>query len=203
MITLLISLCLAYLLGSISPSYLIGTTVYGKDLRKFGSGNLGATNTFRVLGKVPGTIVLTLDILKGWVAVGLFPKWFQTPAQLFHDPIVYPILLGLAAIAGHNWTIFLKFRGGKGVATTCGVFLGLDPLICVLSFGFWFIGFRLGHKVSIGSLVAAFFLPILMLLFHRPLPLSFFTWVLAISAFYTHRSNIREVFFRKRDITHL
>ena len=88
MITLFVSLILAYLLGSLSPSYLLGRALRGIDLREHGSKNVGATNALRVLGKGPGLTVLLLDILKGWIAVSLFPKWMSAPFQLFSDPFL-------------------------------------------------------------------------------------------------------------------
>ena len=151
----------------------------------------------RVLGKGPGTVVLLLDILKGWVAVFLFPKWWSAPYSLFQESLLYPILIGAAVIAGHNWTIFLRFRGGKGVATSFGVFLALAPLVCLLAFFVWAIVRFLTHKVSLGSLASALALPILVLVLHQPYSLFFFSLILTISTFYTHRSNIREIFFSK------
>ena len=190
-------LLLAYLLGSVSPSYLLGKYLRGIDLRKHGSGNVGATNTFRVLGKGPGTVVLLLDILKGWVAVFLFPKWWSAPYSLFQESLLYPILIGAAVIAGHNWTIFLRFRGGKGVATSFGVFLALAPSVCLLAFFVWAIVRLLTHKVSLGSLASALAFPILVLVLHQPYSLFFFSLILTISTFYTHRSNIREIFSKR------
>ena len=194
---LVLVLFLAYLLGSVSPSYLLGKYLHGIDLRKQGSGNVGATNAFRVLGKGAGITVLFLDILKGWIAVSLFPKWWGAPYSLFQEPLLYPILIGASVIAGHNWSIFLRFRGGKGVATSFGVFLALDPVICLLAFFIWGIIQQWTHKVSLGSLASALSLPISVLLLHRPYSLFFFSLILAISTFYTHRSNIREIFFSK------
>ena len=195
MMGLFISLILAYLLGSVSPSYLLGKALRGIDLREHGSGNVGATNAFRVLGKGPGLIALLIDILKGWIAVWFFPKWFSAQFQLFEDPLLYPILLGAAVIAGHNWTVFLGFRGGKGVATASGVFLALAPDLCLFTLLVWVVVRQVTHRVALGSLAGALALPVLILILGRPVSLFFFSILLAISTFYTHRSNIQEIFF--------
>ena len=197
MIGLFVSLILAYLLGSISPSYLLGKALRGIDLREHGSKNVGATNALRILGKGPGMTVLLLDILKGWIAVWFFPRWMNAPFQLFSDPLLYPILLGASVIAGHNWTIFLKFRRGKGVATTCGVFLALAPDICLFTFLVWALVRQITRKVALGSLASALVLPIFSLLLGKPISLFYFAILLTISTFYTHRSNIQEIFFKK------
>ena len=196
--SLFIPLLLAYLLGSVSPSYLFGKYLRGIDLRQHGSGNVGATNVFRVLGTGPGITVLFLDILKGWVALAIFPKGWPAPFQLFQDPMLYPILLGASVIAGHNWTIFLGFKGGKGVATSGGVFLALAPTACLLTLGIWVLVRQLTHKVAIASLASALFLPVFVLLCRRPFSLFFFSLILTISTFYTHRSNMKEIFFLKK-----
>ncbi len=196
--TLFIPLLFAYLLGSISPSYLFGKYLRGIDLREHGSGNVGATNAFRVLGKGPGIVVLFLDVLKGWAAVALFQKWWPVPDPLFQDPFLYPVLLGASVIAGHNWTVFLKFRGGKGVATGFGVFLALAPYLCVLTFAVWAIVRQLTHKVALGSLASALALPVLMFFFGKSVSLFSFSLLLTISTFYTHRSNIKEIFLSKK-----
>ena len=154
-------LFLAYFLGAIPTAYLAGRWCKGIDIREHGSKNVGATNVFRVLGKGPGVIVLFIDILKGVLAV------VAIPFILGLQPIIYFILFGLAVVCGHNWTIFLKFKGGKGVATSLGVLIGLTMtiasmrLIVVLCVLIWlgvFVGF--GY-VSLASIVAVFFLPFL------------------------------------------
>lgn len=196
--SLFAALLLAYLLGSVSPSYLWGKCLHGIDLRHHGSGNVGATNVFRVLGKGPGVAVLFLDILKGWAAVTFLPEWLPGPYQFFREPILYPVLVGASVIAGHNWTLFLGFKGGKGVAASCGVFLALAPSLCFLGFAAWAIVWQLTRRVALGSLAASLILPIFAGVLRKPLPLIFFTLFLTISTFYTHRSNIRDIFFKNK-----
>ena len=123
-------LLLAYLFGSIPFGYLAGRA-RGIDLRQEGSGNLGATNVYRVLGARMALPVIVLDVLKGFLPVSLFPLWDGRAWPLL------PELYGLAAIAGHIWPVFLRFRGGKGVATAGGVMLGLAPVAMLVAFLAW------------------------------------------------------------------
>jgi glycerol-3-phosphate acyltransferase PlsY len=162
---------LAYLLGSIPSAYLAGKWLRGLDIRQHGSGNVGATNVFRVLGRGPGVAVLAADIAKGWAAVYLLPRlgaegaasaWFSTgPVQ----QAWWPCLLGLAAVLGHSYTCFLGFKGGKGVATSAGVFLGLAPLATLGAVAVFIVLFAAGRMVSLGSLGAALALPLLVAAF--------------------------------------
>ena len=201
MMQLSLALVAAYLVGSVSPSYLLGKWLKGIDLREHGSGNLGATNVFRVLGKGPGLAALLCDILKGWLPVKCFPLLWPRAFELFPDPFLYPVLIGASAIAGHNWTIFLRFRGGKGVATSGGVFLALSPQLCLLGFFIWALIRQVTRSVALGSLAAAFSLPIFSLLLRKSPTLTCFAFLIAISTLYTHRSNLRKIFFSKDDST--
>ena len=123
MIWLSILLVICYLLGSFPSGVVVAKRFNGADLSSLGSGSVGTTNAYRVLGLKAALIVLFLDVLKGFLAVCL--AYFVLVPSFMHPFI--KLLFGLAAVAGHNWSIFLKFRGGKGVATTCGVFLALAP----------------------------------------------------------------------------
>ncbi|MFC1623755.1 glycerol-3-phosphate acyltransferase, partial [Candidatus Omnitrophota bacterium] len=109
----------SYIIGSIPTAYLFGRLFKGIDIRHFGSGNIGATNTFRVIGRVPGLIVLVIDILKGFICATYIANFFMYASPVAR-PELYKVFTGMAAIAGHNWTLFLKFKGGKGVATSAG-----------------------------------------------------------------------------------
>ncbi|MGH7441781.1 MAG: glycerol-3-phosphate 1-O-acyltransferase PlsY [bacterium] len=164
---------LAYLLGSFPSAYLAGRWTRGLDLRKHGSGNLGATNVFRVLGPGPGVAVLLVDVSKGALAVLLLPHLGQAAGSgLAPLPAWWPCVLGLAAVLGHSYTVFLGFKGGKGVATSLGVFLGLAPLatLCVLAvFG---VVFGLTRMVSAGSLMASLVLPPALLVLGETAPRS-------------------------------
>ena len=158
MITLLVALLLSYLVGAIPWSYLAGRIVGGLDLRMVGSGNLGATNTFRALGARVAVPVLVLDVLKGSAAPLLFAH-LQIDAPAVSRPAL-EALGGLAAIVGHIFPVYLGFRGGKGIATSAGVFAALEPRafgICALVFGLAFLLSR--GIVSVGSLAGSLALP--------------------------------------------
>ena len=132
-IILFLGFAAAYIIGSIPTAYIFGRVLKGIDIREYGSGNIGATNVFRVIGKAPGIIVLIIDALKGLICVTYLAAGFLYLAPVTR-PELYRILVGLSAIAGHNWTLFLKFKGGKGVAASAGVAIGLIPKIFWLGF---------------------------------------------------------------------
>ncbi len=164
-----IQVLIAYLLGSIPSAYVAGRALKGLDIRLHGSGNVGATNVFRVLGSGPGAAVLAFDIAKGWLAVVWVPTLGASAgsaqAWLSNDPLhqaYWPCLLGLVAVLGHTYTCFLNFKGGKGVATSAGVFLGLAPLATLGAVAVFGVIFAFTRTVSLGSLGAALALPILV-----------------------------------------
>jgi len=138
---------LAYLIGSVPFGLLIAKT-QGVDIRTQGSGNIGATNVLRCLGKPLGITCFVLDVLKGYLPAALFPT-------LGNCAPAFGILFGAAAILGHNFPVYLKFKGGKGVATSAGVLLGVAPLAVVIGLLTWVIVFKLSSYVSLGSIVAA------------------------------------------------
>jgi len=179
----------AYLLGSVPFGLIVGRLVKGIDVREHGSGNLGATNVFRVIGRRWGIFVLFLDALKGYLAVAL-PN-----AILMGDisPLAL-ILLALAAIAGHAFPVWLKFKGGKGVATSLGVFLAIAFKPTLVTFMAFLIVFAMTHIISISSLSAAFLFPFVIFWTHRQLRIFpyLFTVSLLLLGFiiYTHRANI-------------
>lgn len=183
-LSLIILSLLAYLIGSIPTGYIFGRVLKGVDIRTQGSGNVGATNVFRVVGKVPGVVVLIIDILKGLLVVTLFPA----------NDNLFRIILGLIVIAGHNWTIFLKFKGGKGVATSAGVLIGLEPAVAGICFLIWVIVFLITHYVSLSSIIAAIFLPVFTFVFYRSSPeLIIFSLIICALGIYKHRSNIQRL----------
>jgi glycerol-3-phosphate acyltransferase PlsY len=197
-----VALALSYLSGSI-PFAAIAGKLKGVDLRKHGSGNLGATNVFRVLGWKIGLAVFLADALKGALPVYFLPPRIVSP----RDPVVWAIACGIAAIAGHVRPIFLGLRrGGKGVATAAGVFLALAPIPMAITFAV-FVGVVLGTGyVSLGSLISAIVLPGLLLVTLGPrTPLFVVSIVIALFVFWTHRTNIarlrrgEEHRFGKRD----
>lgn len=172
----------AYLLGSI-PFGLIVTRLWAKiDIRKYGSGNIGMTNVMRTVGYVPGAITLLLDGGKGLLAVLL--------ARMFSgDPLVW-LACGVFAIAGHNWSVFLKFRGGKGVATTAGVFLGVAPMVALALFLVFLIVVVSTRYISLGSIIAAVSLPIWLLIFGFPWSGLILGTLISLFTVVRHRENI-------------
>jgi len=197
-----VALVLSYLSGSI-PFAAIAGKLRGVDLRKHGSGNLGATNVFRVLGWKIGIAVFLADALKGALPVFFLPPRIVSP----RDPVVWAIACGIAAIAGHVRPIFLGLRkGGKGVATAAGVFFALAPIPMAITFAV-FAGVVLGTGyVSLGSLISAIVLPGLLLVTLGPkTPLFIVSVIIALFVFWTHRTNIgrlrrgEEHRFGKRD----
>ena len=182
---------IAYLLGSIPTSVWIGKAYYNLDIRKHGSFNAGATNTFRVLGKKPGVIVLLIDVTKGSLSV-LLP-YFLLDATIDNDRLVLiQILTAIMAVVGHVFPLFANFDGGKGVATSLGVIIGLHPpaaLICFLAF---LIVFIISKYVSLGAIVASFLFPVLInLVFHvDSFWLRLFSVILGVLVIITHKKNI-------------
>lgn len=173
-----------YLIGSIPTGYLIGKIFKGIDIRKYGSGNIGATNVYRILGKRAAIFTLVIDFAKGFIPVIL--------AKQFIGGIL-PILVGIAAICGHSWTIFLKFRGGKGVATASGVFFALFPLPMVFSTAIFFFLVIFTKYVSVGSLGGALLFPVTVWFFERSYLLTFLTIVVSLLIIFNHRDNIRRL----------
>ena len=183
----IVALALSYLSGSI-PFAAIAGRLRGVDLRKQGSGNLGATNVFRVLGWKVGLLVFLADALKG-----ALPVLFLPPRILdARDPIVWAIACGVAAIAGHVRPVFLKLRrGGKGVATAAGVFFALAPVPMVVTFAVFVVVVLATGYVSLGSMLSAIVLPALLLVTLGPRsPLFLVSAVIALFVFWTHRANI-------------
>ena len=151
MIPALVAIVLSYLVGSIPAGYIIGKLFKGTDIRNHGSGNIGFTNVLRVLGPVPGIITLLADVGKGVAAVLAVSQLGKLqPASL--TPYL-PVLCGGFAIVGHVWTIFLKFRGGKGVATSLGIFTSLFWQAGLISLGVWIIAVAITRYVSLGSIL--------------------------------------------------
>ena len=146
-ITVVLLTALAYIIGSV-PFGLLIAKAKGVDIRKQGSGNIGATNVLRCLGKPLGITCFVLDALKGYLPAALFPILGTV------DP-TFGILFGAAAILGHNFPVFLKFKGGKGVATSAGVLLGVAPLAVAIGLIAWIIVFKTSGYVSLGSIIAA------------------------------------------------
>ena len=189
----LIILCIVagYLLGSIPSAVWIGTKFFGKDVRQFGSGNAGATNTFRVLGKVAGTIVLLADISKGFLAV-MIPIW--AGIGFAHKGGVEDLAMtcGMAAVIGHLYPIFAKFKGGKGVATALGIMLAVSPWASLAAVGVFLMVWLASSYVSLASILSAVSFPVFLFIFFFPEGniLKVAAILLPILIIYTHRVNI-------------
>ncbi|MEI6438084.1 MAG: glycerol-3-phosphate 1-O-acyltransferase PlsY [Candidatus Omnitrophota bacterium] len=183
---------MSYLLGSIPTAFIFGKVMKGIDIREHGSGNMGATNAFRVLGKGPGTAVLLLDMLKGLIPVVFLAGWL-TPG------VEGRILAAIAVVCGHNWTCFLGFKGGKGVATSAGVLIGLTVALpsvrwpvglCLLS---WVVCFLATAYISVASIAAAILLPVFMIVFTAPFPVILLSILFCILVVVRHRPNIHRL----------
>lgn len=190
---LFLGIILSYLLGSIPTAYIAGWLSKKIDIREYGSGNVGATNAIRILGKKIGFLVLFCDILKGLLAVTLLADLLGLTANLNR------IILALVVISGHNWTIFLGFKGGKGIATGLGVLVGLAIKIpsigCVLlgTVGIWLVCFLLTGYVSLASILAAAILPLLMLVTSQAFELTCLGIIFGIFVVLRHRPNLKRL----------
>jgi glycerol-3-phosphate acyltransferase PlsY len=184
-----------YCLGSIPSAVWIGILFFGKDVRQFGSGNAGATNSFRVLGSVAGTVVLTADILKGFMAVKI-PIWLH-----IHSPISalsdgdFNLLCGFMAVVGHLYPLFANFKGGKGVATALGIMLAAAPETSALTLLFFMLVWLSSGYVSLASITSGlFFAFIYFFLFKTESELlSVLTLIMPLLLIYTHKSNIKKL----------
>ncbi|MEW6075374.1 MAG: glycerol-3-phosphate 1-O-acyltransferase PlsY [Candidatus Omnitrophota bacterium] len=198
MAQILLGTVISYLVGSFPTAYIFGKLLKGVDIRRAGSGNVGATNAFRVLGKGPGIAVLCIDILKGFVAV-VFLGNSSGQLGAVISPQLFKIILGLACIIGHNWPVFLQFKGGKGVATTLGVLLALACTIAslkvILLFLFltWSVVFLLFRIVSLASIVTAAMLPVYAYIFKQPAPVITVSILLSLLSIARHHSNISKL----------
>ncbi len=174
-----------YLLGSFPCGLIVGFVVKGVDIRRYGSGNVGATNVSRVAGFLPALVAGVGDALKGFVGAYLATRFLPSP---------WWWLVGVfLVIVGHDWPVFLRFRGGKGVATTLGVLFYLSWQAALLSFLVWVVVVLLSRYSSLGSLSGAVAMPILLSLFHRP---SWFVWwgiFAALLLFWKHKENIKRL----------
>jgi glycerol-3-phosphate acyltransferase PlsY len=182
---------IAYLAGSFPTAYLVGRA-RGVDLGRTGSGNYGATNVFRTLGRGPASVALVVDVAKGYLPVALVPRWLE-PAGI--TPGAFAVLLAVAAVLGHVFSIFLRFRGGKGVGTAAGAFLALSPWALLFAVATWTLILAWTRIVSLASLAGAVTLLIAVAALHlrdwpATWPLVTLTALLCAFVFWTHRENI-------------
>jgi glycerol-3-phosphate acyltransferase PlsY len=188
---------LAYIFGSIPTAVWLGQAFYGVDVREYGSGNAGATNTFRVLGKKAGIAVMLIDILKGWTATNLayFMGSSITGPQDAAQFVNYQLALGVIAVVGHLFPVFAGFRGGKGVATLFGMVLAVHfeaALVCVSVF---LIVLMISHYVSLSSIMAGFSFPFsIVFLFHSPFKsILLYGICICVLILVTHQKNIERL----------
>ena len=187
-------LILAYLLGSIPTSVWLGRRFYGIDVREHGSKNAGSTNSFRILGWKAGLSVLLFDIFKGWLAVNLIHLTnYYIPET--GDYINFQLLLGIAAILGHIFPIYVGFKGGKGVATLLGFVLAIDPNTTLLCAGIFIITLIITKYVSLSSMIAGLSYPfILIFVFKTTTPsLILFSFIVSVLLLFTHQKNIERL----------
>lgn len=191
---LILLLILAYLLGSIPSGVWIGKLFFKKDIRQHGSGNTGTTNTFRVLDKTAGIVVLLMDILKGTLATCL--------PMIFHLSGINPLWFGVCAILGHTFPIFAGFKGGKAVATSAGMLLGFNPVFFVYSCIIFIVSLFCTSMVSLSSMISAALITLstIVLPYVAPVILAKPNWLLTIIAFlvssfifYRHKDNIKRI----------
>ncbi len=191
---LILSILLAYLLGSIPTSVWAGKAFHGIDVREHGSGNAGATNVIRVLGWKTGVPVLIIDIIKGSLAA-LLPVFFRLASEGTATLTNLQILMGLIAITGHMFPVFAGFRGGKGVATAAGVVIALHPAVSLVCLGLFALVFAVTGIVSVSSIAAGIAFPVVLLFFFDTPSLIFkiFSIIIAAALLITHRKNIKRL----------
>jgi glycerol-3-phosphate acyltransferase PlsY len=199
-----IVLLVAYLVGSVPTAVWIGKAFYGKDVREHGSGNAGATNTFRVLGKSAGIPVLLIDALKGWLAV-MLPVWFLGG---FDSPVLFEnfrVTCGAMAVIGHVFPVFAGFRGGKGVATLMGVAFGMFPLAALGGVALFLVVLLFTHYVSLGSILASIGYGLFLLLVekvHHDATI-IFAVMIPLLVILTHKANIQRLISGNESRTYL
>ena len=198
---------LAYLIGSIPTAVWFGKMVHGVDVREHGSGNPGATNTFRVLGKRAGTIVMLVDICKGLLATFIAVILLRIGILPEEKIIIAKLVYGMVAVFGHIFPVFLRFRGGKGVATLLGMMIGIQPWVALIS-ALIFVTILLTTKyVSLSSMVGALSFPLMLVFIPRfqsgePILVAF-GFFLALVVIWSHHKNIKRLLQGEENKTHL
>ena len=185
MLDFVVAAAISYILGSIPNGLILGKAIWGVDLRQHGSKNIGATNAWRTIGKAGGISIFALDFLKG--AISAYLGLHLGGSELAG------VLCGILAIAGHSWSVFLAFKGGKGVATGLGVIAALMPEVTLIVFAVWFAIVYFTGYVSLGSIVGAALVPILTLFFGLHTELLILGLIAAVFIIYRHKSNIERL----------
>ena len=210
--SLIVLILISYLIGAFPSALIIGKLFKRIDIRNYGSGNLGSTNAFRVLGIPLGTLVQSVDIGKGLIVVLLVSKLFfynlpfenLTP---FDDITVLKIIAGVSAVLGHTFSVFVNFRGGKGINTALGMLISLAPIDVSISLGFFFIILLSSGYVSLGSIVASMLFPMIMFIRENLFKveingyntLIFFSIAISVLLIYNHRQNIKRLLYGKEN----
>lgn len=190
---IIVMLILSYLIGAFPSGLIIGKLFFKKDIRQYGSGNTGATNSFRVLGRPAGFIVTFLDIFKGFITV-FFPLWFPVHADgVISTFFTNGLIVGLFAILGHVYPIYLKFNGGKTVATSAGVVLGVNPILLLILAIIFFSVLKIFKYVSLSSIIAAISCVIGSIIIHDYILLAV-SGIVSIILIIRHKSNIVRIF---------
>ena len=184
MLGAIMAILISYLIGSIPFGLIVGKVWANLDVREYGSGNIGASNVLRTIGPAAAIVVFVLDVAKGAVAVYL--------GSLVGGEVVR-ILAAVAAIAGHNWPIYLKFKGGKGIATSLGAVVSLTPVIALILMGLWIILVGITRYISLASLAAALFFPIFLIITGASITYIIAGFMISSFAFYRHRTNIQRL----------
>jgi acyl phosphate:glycerol-3-phosphate acyltransferase len=195
MIWIVILAIIGYISGSIPVGVIIGKKVKGIDIREVGSGNVGTANAIRALGAKWGGVVFLLDVLKGTIPV-LLAIWLVNWLPGISEnslSIFFPIAAGIGAVLGHNNSVFLGFSGGKGIATSFGVFLVLDYRAALIAFFVWIIVVVVTKISSLGSLLGALTAPVVMVFLMQPAHTLIFAFAIAALAFYKHKENIKKI----------
>ncbi|WPQ67238.1 glycerol-3-phosphate 1-O-acyltransferase PlsY [Weissella paramesenteroides] len=182
----IISFVLAYLFGSIPSGYWIGKIFYKKNILELGSGNIGTTNTFRTLGTFPGVVVLILDLCKGILGASMATIWGSAPHWMF-------MVVGLGAISGHTFSIWIGFKGGKAVATSVGVLLLYSPVMFLAAVIAFITAILLTSMVSVGSMLGFTVVTLLSAFWLHDWFLATIALVLTVFVFYRHRSNVKRI----------
>jgi acyl phosphate:glycerol-3-phosphate acyltransferase len=186
----------AYLLGSIPTAIWYGEAYFGIDIRQHGSGNAGATNTLRVLGKKAGTTVILIDVLKGWVATSLASGLFILQVIDANELVIWKLTFGIFAVLGHVFPFWAKFKGGKGVATLLGMTFAVHSEAALICLGVFLLIFFITHFVSLGSMLAAISFPVMMLMKvfgQEHLGTIIFGLTMSVLVIVTHRKNIKRL----------
>ena len=185
MLSIVLGATMAYLLGSIPSGLWIGRKFFQIDIRQYGSGNLGATNSFRILGKKAGTIVLLMDLLKGSISVLLLKQ------MDLHG--ISPLIIALFAVIGHTYPLFANFKGGKAVATFAGVILAYQPVLFLIGLGIFILTLAISKMVSFTSMLTIS-IGVLLSLYFQDIVLTTIALLADIFIIYRHRTNIQRIF---------